>query len=98
MPALMQPEATRTEDGRTILAGSVEMYYRVSSRLLAVALSNKITVFFDIDLPRAPTHARDFGTWQRAKNIAESGKETLRPATASDNYDIRYRADWAGEE
>lgn len=98
MPALMQPEAMRAEGGRTILVGSVEMYFRTSSRLLTLTLPDKTDVIFDIKLPGKPKHARELGDWQRASFIGEPGKSQTRRATAADNYEIRYRADWPGEE
>jgi hypothetical protein len=98
MPALMQPDAMRAEEGRTVLVGSVEMYYRTSQRLLTMTLPDKTDVLFDIKLGGAPKHAREFVDWQRASYIGEPGKTQPRRATAADNFEIRYRADWPGEE
>ena len=97
MPALMQYEATRAEDGRTILVGMVEMYYRASPRLLTMTLPDKTDVLFDIKLGRVPKHSQDFSDWQRADYIGEPGQSQTRRATAADNYEIRYRTDWADE-
>jgi hypothetical protein len=41
---------------------------------------------------------REFSAWQRADFIAEPGRQQARRATSADNYEIRYRADWAGQD
>src|SRR5215212_9848292 len=96
MPALMQPDATRVDGGRTVLVGLVEMYYRSSQRLLVMTMPDKTDVIFNIKLGGAPKHSREFSDWQRADYIGEPGKSQTRRATAADHYEIRYRADWAG--
>jgi hypothetical protein len=98
MPALMQREAMRDDGGRRILVGAVEMYYRTSSRLLTMTMPDKTDVLFDIKLPGVPKHAPQFSDWQRAAYIGEPGKTQTRRATTADNYEIRYRATWPGEE
>lgn len=98
MPALMQPEYTRSEGGRTILVGLVEMYYRTSQRMIVMTMPDKSDVIFNLKLGAVPKHAREFVAWQRADFIAEPGKTQARKATTADNYEIRYRPQWAGEE
>lgn len=96
--ALMQPEYTRSEGGRTILVGLVEMYYRGSQRMIVMTMPDKTDVIFNLKLASVPKHSKELGSWQRADFIAEPGKTQARKATASDNYEIRYRAVWAGED
>jgi hypothetical protein len=43
----------------------------------------------------APT---SFGRWQPASYIARPGEEQARRVTREDQYDIRYRVVWAGED
>lgn len=95
--ALMQPEYTRSEGGRTILVGLVEMYYRGSQRMIVMTMPDKTDVIFNLKLASVPKHSKDLSAWQRADFIAEPGKTQARKATPADNYEIRYRADWPGE-
>jgi hypothetical protein len=97
MTALMQREATRDDGGRLVIVGLVEMYYRTSQRMLVMTLPDKTDVLFNINLGGAPKHAREFSDWQRADYIGEPGQTQTRRAGAADNYEIRYRADWANE-
>jgi hypothetical protein len=88
----------RREEGRSIMTGRVEMYYRTWQRTLVLTLPDKTDVLFDIQLGLSPPHAKAFGAWQQAHYVAEPGKEQARPANAADGYEIRYRAEWAGED
>ena len=96
MPALMDRAAGRVDGGRPVLAGSVEMYYRTSSRLLTMTMPDKTDLIFNLKLGSAPKHSREFSPWQRSDHIADPGKDQPRKATAADNYEIRYRAEWPG--
>ena len=91
-------EAPRQQDGRTVIAGSVDMYFRVWQRLLVLTTPDKTDVLFDIRLGLGPTHGATFGAWQRADYIGEPGKGEARRSTAADRYEIRYRSEWAGED
>jgi len=97
MPALVQREAAREDGGRPVIVGLVEMYYRTSQRTLVMTMPDKTDVLFNIKLGGAPKHSPEFSAWQRADYIGEPGKPQARRATGADNYEIRYRADWAGE-
>ncbi|MEX0751381.1 MAG: hypothetical protein WD073_00450 [Xanthobacteraceae bacterium] len=98
MPAVMNRDGTRQDGGRPVITGSVEMYYRTSQRMLVMTAPDKTDVLFSLRLAGKPTHSKEFSSWQRADYIAEPGKEEARRATADDNYEIRYRAVWAGED
>lgn len=97
MPASIRPDAARDDGGRPVLGGTVEMYYRTSQRMLVMTMPDKTDVLFDIKLSGKPAHSKEFGAWQRANWIGEAGKSQTRKATAADQYEIRYRAEWAGE-
>ena len=98
MPALMDRAATRDDGGRPVLVGTVEMYYRTSSRLLTMTMPDKTDLIFNLKLGSAPKHSREFSPWQRAEYIADPGKDQPRRATPDDNYEIRYRTEWPGED
>jgi len=96
MPGTLK--APRQEDGRTVIAGSVEMYFRVWQRMLVLRLPDKTDVLFDVRLGLSPAHSATFGAWQRADYIGEPGKEEARRPTPAESYEIRYRTEWAGED
>jgi hypothetical protein len=96
MPATLA--AGRRDEGRDVLAGSVEIYYRTWRRTLVLRLPDKTDVLFDLPLGLTPDHAKEFTAWRRADHIARAGDEVARRATAADAYEIRYRVAWAGED
>lgn len=91
-------ELARREDGRPVLSGSVEMYYRTRQRTLVLTMPDRTEILFEIRLGLSPTHAASFGAWQPADYIAEPGKAEVRRANAADRYEIRYRTVWAGKD
>jgi len=90
--------AIREEQGRPVVTGQVEMYYRAPSRILVLTMPDKTDVLFNLPLGRSPAASKVFGAWTPADFIAEPGKEQPRKATAGDRYEIRYRVEWPGEE
>jgi len=96
MPATL--EKIRQEDGRAVIPGRVDLYFRVWQRMLVLTMPDKTDVLFDLSLGMSPSHTRSFGAWQRASYLAEPGKDAARRTTAADHYDIRYRVEWAGED
>jgi hypothetical protein len=97
MTANMDRAATRDDGGRPVIGGLVEMYYRTSQRMLVMNMPDKTDVIFNIKLRRVPRHSPEFSAWQRVDSIGEHGKTQPRRTTAADNYEIRYRTEWAGE-
>jgi hypothetical protein len=91
-------ETPRQEQGRTILTGGVEMYYRTWSRTLVATMPDKTDLLFDLRLGLSPAHSRTFGAWQQADYIGEPRKGEARRTTTSDQYEIRYRTEWAEED
>lgn len=79
-------ESVRTEQGRPVVTGQVEMYYRARERRLIYKQSSG-DVVFEIDLAALPSHAASFGAWQPAKSA---------PGAVA-GYEIRYRAHWDGQ-
>ena len=90
--------AARRDEGRDVIVGSVEMYYRTWRRTLVLTIPDKTDVLFDISLGLSPAHAKAFGAWRRADDIARPGDDQARRTTAADLYEIRYRTAWAGED
>lgn len=81
-------EAVRDEDGRFVVSGRVEMYYRTRERLLVLKQSSG-DVVFKIKLGATPEHSEEFSAWQPPTPI-----EGQPPGTGENGYDIRYRAIW----
>ena len=96
MPAVLSDG--RRDDGREVLAGSVELYYRTWNRLLVLRLPDKTDVLFEPSLGLTPAHTRAFTDWRRADYIARPGDQQARRTTAADAWEIRYRVEWAGED
>jgi hypothetical protein len=88
----------RHEDGRDVVVGSVELYYRTWQRMLVLRLPDKTDVLFELSLGLTPDHTKTFTPWRRADYIAFPDQDQARPTTAADAYDIRYRIVWAGED
>jgi hypothetical protein len=96
----MPPNAlTVSRDGdRTIIAGTVDLYFRTSQRMLVMAMPDKKQVLFNLKLSAKPSHGKQFGPWQRADFIGEPGEDRARRARPEESFDIRYRAVWQGED
>jgi hypothetical protein len=86
------------DQGRPLVTGNVELYYRTSSRILVLTMPDKTDVLFTIRVGRSPVRIKTLGEWMAADYIAEPGKEQPRKATAGDRYEIRYRVDWPGDD
>ena len=99
MPGEIHPARTRQEEGRTILSGSVELYFRSSWRLLEVAVAPGEPIrIFSLKLPARPGHMPEYGPWRRVDFTAE-GTEQPRPAPSSgDTYELRYRVVYRDKE
>ena len=91
MPAVLSDG--RRDDGRAVLVGSVELYYRTWHRLLVLRLPDKTDVLFEPSLGLTPDHTKNFTDWRRADWIAR-GDEPARRTTAADAWEFRYRVDW----
>jgi hypothetical protein len=96
MPATI--DKIELEDGRAVISGRVDLYFRVWHRMLVLTLPDKTDILFDLSLGLSPRHTKALGAWQRATYVGEPGKEEARRTTAADQYDIRFRTEWAGEE
>ncbi len=94
MPALVSREATRMEDGRAVIAGSVDLYYRSRWRLLEVKVPGQDDRLFQLGLPASPRRTTAFGRWERAAFIAAPGFSQPRKARAGEGFEIRYRVIW----
>jgi hypothetical protein len=91
MPGNVFDKGGRQDGDRMVVAGSVELAFRSSWRLLEVIVSPaEPALIFDLKLPARPGHMRDFGPWRRVDFVA-TGEQQPRRATDADTYDIRTR-------
>jgi hypothetical protein len=90
---------TVSQDGdRAVIAGTVDLYFRTTQRMLVMAMPDKRHVLFNLKLGAKPSHSKQFGAWQRADFIGEPGDDHARRPTPDESYDIRYRAVWQEQE
>ena len=98
MPGLVFDGGGRQEDGRQVLAGSVELYYRSSWRLLEVALdANGPALIFDLKLPSRPGHMKEFGPWRKADFVAEPNGQP-KEAGPDEGLELRTRVVYRDQE
>jgi hypothetical protein len=93
MPAALT-EAHK-DDGRPLIAGTVDLYFRTSSRILVLRVDGEPDRLFMLKLARNPPASPDFGAWQRVDYVADGPQGEPRKAGAGDAYEIRYRVERA---
>jgi hypothetical protein len=94
MPGVIARDGVRMEEGRAIIAGSVELYFRSGWRLLEVKVPDQGDRLFKLGLPASPRHTTPFGPWERAAFIASPGGQQPRKTGPDEGFEIRYRVLW----
>jgi len=97
LPATLFAARFHRDGDRPVIVGAVDIRYRESRRLLVLRLPNEPDRLFVLGLGRDPGHAKELGPWQRVDYIADAGREPRR-ATEQDDYEVRYRPEWVGED
>jgi hypothetical protein len=82
-----------TADGRPLIKGQVDLYFRTSSRLLVLRVPDEPDRLFVLKLAANPGGTPDFGAWQQVNEIADRPGGALRKGTDADGYAIRYRVE-----
>jgi MFS family permease len=82
---------TATDDGRPVLQGVVDLYFRTSSRILVLHIKSEPDRLFMLKLPANPPESPDFGPWQRVDSIDDRPGQEPRKAGDGDDYQVRYR-------
>jgi hypothetical protein len=78
-----------TEDGRTVLRGSVPLDFRTTDRVVVLNLPGQPQRLFKLRLAASPSHSEQFGPWHLADRVAPvHAGEAARP---NDAFAIRYR-------
>jgi hypothetical protein len=79
-----------TEDGRTVLRGSVPLDFRTTDRFVVLNLPGQPQRLFKLRLAASPSHSDQFGPWHLADRVTPTAKEPVR-AAPNDAFAIRYR-------
>jgi hypothetical protein len=97
MPASVAADKFRRDGDRPVIVGSVEVYHRESNRFLVLRLPNEPDRLFTLKLGKNPARSKELSPWQQVDFIADPGQNPRR-ATADENFEVRYRAVWVGED
>lgn len=87
-----------TEGDSKVIAGSVPLAFKTSSRLLVVFLPDQPTRLFRLPLSRDPQSTGTLGPWRRPDLIDVHGEDQPRAAAADDPVEMRYRIRRASED
>lgn len=90
MPGIWESEA-KTEDGRTIASGSVEVYFRSSQRFVVLRVPGQPDRLFKLNLASNPKASPEYGPWQPLDFVDDDPNGEIRKAKSEEGYEIRYR-------
>jgi hypothetical protein len=79
-----------SDDGGSVLKGSVPLDYRTRDRIVVLNLPDQTQCQFRLRLAANPSHSDQFGPWHLADRVASAGGEETR-AQQNDAFAIRYR-------
>lgn len=88
----------RAAGDHQVIAGSVPMLLKTSSRMLVVRLPGQPTRLFRLDLSRNPESTPTFGEWRRPNFVDAPNFDQPQAAPADDPVELRHRVRRAGEE
>lgn len=83
------PNEWRQEDSRPLLAVMLDFKLRTRDRLLVLTLPEQPPMVFRLPFPANPAAKFAYGPWLRIDGFLNADG-TIRPATAEDDYAIRY--------
>ncbi|HXC51793.1 MAG TPA: hypothetical protein VN634_12960 [Candidatus Limnocylindrales bacterium] len=84
-------QAQHNDGDRPVVSGGVELAFRTANRILVLKRKDEPDRLFKLTLAARPRHSDDYGEWRPVDGVADPGAERPRPATAADQYEIRYR-------
>jgi hypothetical protein len=90
MPGAFDGEV-KSPDGRQILSGSVEVYFRASKRFLVLRVPGQPDRLFELKLASSPKASPEYGPWQPLDFVDDDPNGEIRKAKADEGYEIRYR-------
>jgi hypothetical protein len=80
-----------TEDGRSVLRGSVPLDFRTTERFVVLNLPGQPQRLFKLRLAANPSHSDQFGPWHLADRVASSTAAEHVRFAPNDAFAIRYR-------
>jgi hypothetical protein len=89
--AQVQGALGSSEDGRSVLRGSVPLDYRTTDRVVIVNLPGQAQCEFRLRLAANPSRTGQFGPWHLADRVAAPGKGDETRSQQNDAFSIRYR-------
>ena len=88
--AKVQDALASTQDGRSVLKGTVTLDYRTTARMVVLNLPGQGQCQFRLRLPATPSHSDQFGPWHLADGIVPANGDMVT-TEAHDAFAIRYR-------
>ena len=88
--AKVQEALSATDDGRSVLRGTVTLDYRTTERVMLLNLPGQAQSTFRLRLPASPTRSQGFGPWHLADDIVPVSGGTVT-TEIHDTFAIRYR-------
>jgi hypothetical protein len=79
-----------TDDGRSLLRGTVTLDYRTTERMIVLNLPGRGQGTFRLRLPASPSRSPQFGPWHLADGIVPANDGAVT-SEIHDAYAIRYR-------
>jgi hypothetical protein len=80
-----------TEDGRTVIRGSVPLDFRTTDRVVVLNLPGQPQRLFKLRLAANPSHSDQFGPWHLADRVASATTAEPVRFAPNDAFAIRYR-------
>lgn len=92
-------DVQNSSESKNVISGSVELYYRTSSRLLVLRLPGDEVRLFRLALPGNPMGDRynEWSDWHKADFQDHPGQGQPQQVTAEPDYLIRYRIESENE-
>ena len=88
--AKVQEALASTDDGRSLLRGTVTLDYRTTERMIVLNLPARAQSSFRLRLPASPSRSSQFGPWHLADGIVPVNGSTVT-SELHDAFAIRYR-------
>ena len=88
--AKVQEALASTDDGRSLLRGTVTLDHRTTERVIVLNLPDRAQSTFLLRLPASPSRSGQFGPWHLADGIVPVNGSTVT-SELHDAFAIRYR-------
>jgi hypothetical protein len=98
MPGSLAVDANRRDGDRIVIPGRVDLYFRTSWRMLTFKRQGEPERLFQLKLAANPGHGKTLGAWQKVDYIAMPGETETRRPGPGDDYELRYRVVWVGQD